>query len=183
MSIEKNRAFLFIPHFLCIYRFDFFFLLCFTLVFYTFISLLLMLIFCLLLKNPQDLSYKEKHWHEACFLCNKCRVSLVDKQFGSKAEKIYCGNCYDSQFASRCDGCGEVFRAGTYNSMQLTSFYKYFLSFCIVSTSYLFCCCRCFYCAIHSVSCVFILRCFRVVDLYSFPVKRETQAVYRMFAL
>lgn len=69
--------------------------------------------------NKQDLSYKEKHWHEACFLCNKCRVSLVDKQFGSKAEKIYCGNCFDSQFASRCDGCGEVFRAGMYASIQL----------------------------------------------------------------
>ena len=60
----------------------------------------------------QDLSYKDKHWHEACFLCTKCRVSLVDKQFGSKADKIYCGNCYDAQFASRCDGCGEIFRAG-----------------------------------------------------------------------
>ncbi|KOB70840.1 putative four and a half lim domains-containing protein, partial [Operophtera brumata] len=59
-----------------------------------------------------DLSYKDKHWHEACFLCAKCRVSLVDKQFGSKLDKIYCGNCYDAQFASRCDGCGEVFRAG-----------------------------------------------------------------------
>lgn len=62
----------------------------------------------------QDLSYKDKHWHEACFLCNKCRVSLVDKQFGSKADKIYCGNCYDAQFASRCDGCGEIFRAGKF---------------------------------------------------------------------
>lgn len=47
-----------------------------------------------------------------CFLCKLCRISLVDKQFGSKSEQIYCGNCYDSQFASRCDGCGEVFRAG-----------------------------------------------------------------------
>lgn len=71
----------------------------------------------------QDLSYKEKHWHEACFLCNKCRVSLVDKQFGSKAEKIYCGNCYDSQFASRCDGCGEVFRAGMYKWNKITQFF------------------------------------------------------------
>lgn len=41
-----------------------------------------------------------------------CRISLVDKQFGSKTDKIYCGNCYDAEFASRCDGCGEVFRAG-----------------------------------------------------------------------
>uniref|UniRef100_A0A2A4IU48 LIM zinc-binding domain-containing protein n=1 Tax=Heliothis virescens TaxID=7102 RepID=A0A2A4IU48_HELVI len=64
--------------------------------------------------DSKDLSYKDKHWHEACFLCAKCRVSLVDKQFGSKLDKIYCGNCYDAQFASRCDGCGEVFRAGKY---------------------------------------------------------------------
>ncbi|XP_059483861.1 prickle planar cell polarity protein 3-A isoform X1 [Neocloeon triangulifer] len=63
--------------------------------------------------DSKDLSYKDKHWHEACFLCSKCRVSLVDKQFGAKADKIYCGNCYDTQFASRCDGCGEIFRAGT----------------------------------------------------------------------
>ena len=62
----------------------------------------------------QDLSYKDRHWHEACFLCNKCRVSLVDKQFGSKAEKIFCGPCYDSMYATRCDGCGEIFRAGKY---------------------------------------------------------------------
>lgn len=67
----------------------------------------------------QDLSYKDKHWHEACFLCNKCRVSLVDKQFGSKVDKIYCGNCYDAQFASRCDGCGEIFRAGKKYYIQL----------------------------------------------------------------
>ena len=61
----------------------------------------------------QDLSYKEKHWHESCFQCSKCRTSLVDKQFGSKADRIYCGPCYDAQFASRCDACGDVFKAGT----------------------------------------------------------------------
>ena len=37
----------------------------------------------------------------------------MDKQFGSKADRIYCGPCYDAQFATRCDGCGDVFRAGT----------------------------------------------------------------------
>ena len=64
--------------------------------------------------DSKDLSYKEKHWHEACFVCSKCRTSLVDKQFGSKADRIYCGPCYDAQFATRCDGCGDVFRAGKY---------------------------------------------------------------------
>jgi hypothetical protein len=63
--------------------------------------------------DSKDLSYKEKHWHETCFLCNKCKVSLVDKPFGSKSERIYCGDCYDEQFASRCDGCNEIFKAGT----------------------------------------------------------------------
>lgn len=62
--------------------------------------------------DSKDLSYKEKHWHEVCFVCSKCRTSLVDKQFGSKADRIYCGPCYDAQFATRCDGCGDVFRAG-----------------------------------------------------------------------
>jgi len=62
--------------------------------------------------DSKDLSYKDKHWHEKCFLCSKCSVSLVDKQFGSKMEKIYCGPCYDAQFATRCDGCSEIFRAG-----------------------------------------------------------------------
>lgn len=69
----------------------------------------------------QDLSYKDKHWHEACFLCNKCRVSLVDKQFGSKLDKIFCANCYDAQFASRCDGCGQIFKAGESLSSLNTS--------------------------------------------------------------
>lgn len=75
-----------------------------------------------LLFTKQDLSYKDKHWHEACFLCQMCRISLVDKQFGSKTDKIYCGNCYDSQFASRCDGCAEVFRAGEFFSTNFVNF-------------------------------------------------------------
>ncbi|XP_065163065.1 four and a half LIM domains protein 2 isoform X4 [Atheta coriaria] len=63
--------------------------------------------------DSKDLSYKDKHWHEACFLCTACGESLVDKQFGSRSDRIYCGRCYDEKFASRCDGCGEIFRAGT----------------------------------------------------------------------
>lgn len=87
----------------------------FFICFFFFFSLSFLISMVLLFYAVKDLSYKEKHWHEACFLCNKCRISLVDKQFGSKAEKIYCGNCYDVAFASRCDGCGEVFRAGKFN--------------------------------------------------------------------
>lgn len=109
---RKKERILFFIHFLFVVVVEFIYLPSFVVVVLCFTLTFNISSFHSLFENPQDLSYKEKHWHEACFLCNKCRVSLVDKQFGSKAEKIYCGNCYDSQFASRCDGCGEVFRAG-----------------------------------------------------------------------
>ncbi|XP_067133704.1 four and a half LIM domains protein 2-like [Centruroides vittatus] len=63
--------------------------------------------------DSKDLSYKGKHWHENCFLCSKCNNSLINKPFGSKADKVYCTSCYDAAFAIRCDECGEIFRAGT----------------------------------------------------------------------
>lgn len=60
----------------------------------------------------QDLSYKDKHWHENCFNCADCKVSLVDKPFASKNEKTYCPDCHDNNFALRCDACTNIFRAG-----------------------------------------------------------------------
>ncbi|CAH1799353.1 unnamed protein product, partial [Owenia fusiformis] len=62
--------------------------------------------------DSKDLSYKEKHWHEKCFHCSKCDVSLVDQPFASKNEKLFCAECHDQNFAARCDGCGDIFRAG-----------------------------------------------------------------------
>jgi len=61
----------------------------------------------------QDLSYKDRHWHERCFKCCDCQVSLVDHPFASKNEKLYCADCHDNNFAARCDGCGGLFRAGS----------------------------------------------------------------------
>lgn len=68
-------------------------------------------------KNPigcdsKDLSYKERHWHEKCFKCSDCLNSLVDQPFASKNEKLYCADCHDKNFAARCDGCSDIFRAG-----------------------------------------------------------------------
>ncbi|KAI6178810.1 Lim-9 [Aphelenchoides besseyi] len=62
--------------------------------------------------DSKDLSYKQLHWHSDCFLCSMCRFSLVDQPFGSRNDKIFCSNCYDQCFATRCDGCNEIFRAG-----------------------------------------------------------------------
>ncbi|KAI1286624.1 Four and a half LIM domains protein 2 [Halotydeus destructor] len=62
--------------------------------------------------DTKDLSYQEKHWHELCFNCKMCSASLVNRTFGSKDEDIYCSDCYDNNFASRCDACTQPFRAG-----------------------------------------------------------------------
>uniref|UniRef100_A0A0N4ZNF6 Non-specific serine/threonine protein kinase n=1 Tax=Parastrongyloides trichosuri TaxID=131310 RepID=A0A0N4ZNF6_PARTI len=62
--------------------------------------------------DSKDLSYKDTHWHPDCFKCKICKISLVDKPFGSKNDSIFCSNCYDNAFATRCDGCNEIFRAG-----------------------------------------------------------------------
>ena len=67
----------------------------------------------------QDLSYKDRHWHEKCFKCCDCQVSLVDHPFASKNDKLYCADCHDNNFAARCDGCGGLFRAGMYTPCSI----------------------------------------------------------------
>ncbi|XP_063719845.1 four and a half LIM domains protein 2-like isoform X2 [Symsagittifera roscoffensis] len=62
--------------------------------------------------DSKDLSYKDKHWHERCFKCSNCDVSLVDRLFGSRNDALFCDNCYDEKFGAKCDGCGAVFKAG-----------------------------------------------------------------------
>ncbi|XP_023228116.1 four and a half LIM domains protein 2-like isoform X2 [Centruroides sculpturatus] len=63
--------------------------------------------------DSEHLSYKDKHWHESCFSCNNCHTSLINKVFGSKADQVYCAICYESDFATKCECCGEVLKAGT----------------------------------------------------------------------
>lgn len=62
--------------------------------------------------DSSDLSYREKHWHDTCFKCEKCHNSLLDRPFGSEAGKVYCADCYNLHFATRCDACKNPFRSG-----------------------------------------------------------------------
>lgn len=62
--------------------------------------------------DHKDLSYRDKHWHESCFKCFDCKASLVDRSFAYKNDKTYCADCHDNNFALRCDGCHNIFRAG-----------------------------------------------------------------------
>jgi hypothetical protein len=41
-----------------------------------------------------------------------CKTPLVDKPFGCKNELLFCGECYNQQFASRCDKCNQIFKPG-----------------------------------------------------------------------
>lgn len=60
----------------------------------------------------KDLSYKDQHWHEKCFLCVECRCSLSGAEFASVDNRLFCAECHDNKFAARCDACEQVFRAG-----------------------------------------------------------------------
>jgi hypothetical protein len=41
-----------------------------------------------------------------------CKTPLVDKPFGCKNDQLFCGECYNQQFASRCDKCHQIFKPG-----------------------------------------------------------------------
>ena len=82
----------------------------------------------------QDLSYKDKHWHEKCFKCCDCQNSLVDQPFASKEERLYCADCHDNNFAARCDGCTNIFRAGKIVSVPVLVFLKFATTTKLAST-------------------------------------------------
>lgn len=60
----------------------------------------------------KDLSFKDRHWHEKCFICNQCKTDLYGKEFGYKTDRIFCSNCYDERFALRCCKCNEKLEIG-----------------------------------------------------------------------
>lgn len=60
----------------------------------------------------QDLSYKDRHWHEACFHCSRCRSSLVDKPFAAKEDQVLCTDCYSQEYSSRCQECRKAIMPG-----------------------------------------------------------------------
>lgn len=74
----------------------------------------------------QDLSFKERHWHEECFVCSSCGAELANKPFSlgapekGAAERVFCPDCYDAAFSSKCDGCAKPFKSGSPTLFVLT---------------------------------------------------------------
>ena len=62
----------------------------------------------------QDLSYRDKHWHDMCFKCGSCSTSLINESFAFKNDQLCCAHCYEQMFAPRCTKCKQVFRPGLY---------------------------------------------------------------------
>lgn len=68
----------------------------------------------------QDLSYKDRHWHEACFHCSRCKSSLVDKPFAAKEEQLLCTDCYSHEYSSKCQECKKTIMPGQEWPFSLT---------------------------------------------------------------
>ncbi|XP_032764905.1 four and a half LIM domains protein 5 [Rattus rattus] len=63
--------------------------------------------------DSKDLCYKNRHWHEGCFRCNKCHHSLVEKPFVAKDERLLCTDCYSNECSSKCFHCKRTIMPGS----------------------------------------------------------------------
>ena len=39
------------------------------------------------------ISFEERHWHNDCFVCKRCRSSLVGRGFLTEGQEILCPDC------------------------------------------------------------------------------------------
>lgn len=64
--------------------------------------------------GQKDLSYGDEHYHEECFACMICKISLADTEFEVKDKNRYCTNCYVENLGkdNTCPGCKQVLRTG-----------------------------------------------------------------------
>jgi len=54
------------------------------------------------------MEYKGKQWHETCFCCFKCKTSIGNKTFIPRENDIFCTDCFEERYATRCVKCSEV---------------------------------------------------------------------------
>ncbi|OAF64306.1 hypothetical protein A3Q56_07988, partial [Intoshia linei] len=63
-----------------------------------------------ILVDDKNITSNNLHWHGNCFKCFKCEDSLVNKRFVMHEENVYCEDCYEKEFAPKCDECKEPFK-------------------------------------------------------------------------
>ncbi|KAF6017650.1 hypothetical protein EB796_024047 [Bugula neritina] len=60
----------------------------------------------------KDVTYKDEHYHENCFLCACCNKTLANTQFLTHGSSLICEKCYNSDYAETCDVCRLIFKHG-----------------------------------------------------------------------
>jgi len=59
------------------------------------------------IQKGKYLKVNDLRWHQQCFQCFVCKMSLVDGGFKEKEGRAYCKPHYNELFCPRCAGCGE----------------------------------------------------------------------------
>lgn len=54
------------------------------------------------------MEYRGRQWHDLCFCCCVCRHAIGANSFIPKADEIYCIQCYQDKYATRCVKCTQV---------------------------------------------------------------------------
>ncbi|CAF4072656.1 unnamed protein product, partial [Rotaria sp. Silwood2] len=63
--------------------------------------------------SQESIIFDEKNYHKNCFYCAQCHKSLIDEKDLRKHNlKACCIQCYNEQFAPRCEQCFEVISTG-----------------------------------------------------------------------
>ncbi|NXQ31517.1 FHL1 protein, partial [Alaudala cheleensis] len=66
--------------------------------------------------DSKELHFKNSYWHNNCFRCFKCYMSLVNEPFMLwENNKVWCSNCTAAEDAPRCKGCFKPIIAGDQN--------------------------------------------------------------------
>lgn len=66
-----------------------------------------------LLLRFQEVTYKNRYWHDTCFRCAKCLHPLANETFVSKDNKILCNKCTTREDSPKCKGCFKPIVAGS----------------------------------------------------------------------
>ncbi|XP_062926122.1 four and a half LIM domains protein 2-like [Mobula hypostoma] len=65
-----------------------------------------------IMPGSRKVEYKGNIWHEACFVCERCRQSIGTRTFITKENNSYCVSCYEKQFAHSCSSCKKPIMTG-----------------------------------------------------------------------
>lgn len=58
--------------------------------------------------GKKKMEFKGRHWHADCFKCCACETPIGKRKFIPKEQEIYCSDCYEDKFGTKCTKCNTV---------------------------------------------------------------------------